>query len=103
MLRSGRAPLLIVLNNEGYLIEDFAGGRRMACNDIWAWKYSALVDVFDGHSVYKPLGLRVCTEDELDRALGEATRAQNDGRLVLLEVVLDRSDAPRLMRDLQLK
>jgi indolepyruvate decarboxylase len=103
MLRSGRAPLLIVLNNEGYLIEDFAGGRWMACNDIWAWKYSALADVFDGHGAYKPLGLRVSTEDELDRALGESARAQDDGRLVVLEVVLDRSDAPRLMRGLQLK
>jgi indolepyruvate decarboxylase len=98
MLRSGLAPLLVVLNNEGYLVEDLAGGRRMVCNDIWTWKYSALADVFDGHGAYKPLGLRVSNERELDCALAEAERAQANGRLVLLEVVLDRSDAPRLMR-----
>jgi TPP-dependent 2-oxoacid decarboxylase len=100
MLRSERAPLLVVLNNEGYLIEDIAGGRKMVCNDIWTWKYSALADAFDGRGAYKPLGLRVSTEGELDCALPEAERAQSDGRLVLLEVVLDRSDAPRLMRDI---
>jgi indolepyruvate decarboxylase len=100
MLRSERAPLLVVLNNEGYLIEDIAGGRKMVCNDIWTWKYSALADAFDGRGVYQPLGLRVSTEGELDCALPEAERAQSDGRLVLLEVVLDRSDAPRLMRDI---
>ena len=100
MLRSERAPLLVVLNNEGYLIEDIAGGRKMVCNDIWTWKYSALADAFDGRGAYQPLGLRVSTEGELDRALPEAERAQSDGRLVLLEVVLDRSDAPRLMRDI---
>jgi TPP-dependent 2-oxoacid decarboxylase len=100
MLRSERAPLLVVLNNEGYLIEDMAGGRKMVCNDIWTWKYSALADAFDGYGAYQPLGLRVSTEGELDCALPEAERAQSDGRLVLLEVVLDRSDAPRLMRDI---
>jgi len=100
MLRSERAPLLVVLNNEGYLIEDIAGGRKMVCNDIWTWKYSALADAFDGRGAYKPLGLHVSTEGELDCALPEAERAQSDGRLVLLEVVLDRSDAPRLMRDI---
>jgi indolepyruvate decarboxylase len=100
MLRSERAPLLVVLNNEGYLIEDIAGGRKMVCNDIWTWKYSALADAFDGRGAYQPRGLRVSTEGELDRALPEAERAQSDGRLVLLEVVLDRSDAPRLMRDI---
>jgi TPP-dependent 2-oxoacid decarboxylase len=100
MLRSERGPLLVVLNNEGYLIEDIAGGRKMVCNDIWTWKYSALADAFDGRGAYQPLGLRVSTEGELDCALPEAERAQSDGRLVLLEVVLDRSDAPRLMRDI---
>jgi TPP-dependent 2-oxoacid decarboxylase len=100
MLRSEQAPLLVVLNNEGYLIEDMAGGRKMVCNDIWTWRYSALADAFDGRGAHKPLGLRVSTEGELDRALPEAERAQSDGRLALLEVVLDRSDAPRLMRDI---
>jgi indolepyruvate decarboxylase len=98
MLASGQAPLLVVLNNGGYLVEDVAGGRKMVCNDLWRWRYSALPEAFDGNGQFKPLGLRVRTEDELDSALTEASRAQADGRLVLLEVVLDRDDVPRLMR-----
>jgi hypothetical protein len=57
-----------------------------------------LPDAFDGNGQFKPLGLRVRTEDELDAALTEASRVQADGRLVLLEVVLDRDDLPKLMR-----
>jgi TPP-dependent 2-oxoacid decarboxylase len=98
MLVGGQAPVLIVLNNGGYLIEDVAGGRKMVCNDLWRWRYSTLPDAFDGNGQFKPLGLRVRTEDELDAALTEASRVQADGRLVLLEVVLDRDDLPKLMR-----
>jgi len=98
MLVSGQAPLLVVLNNGGYLIEDVAGGRKMVCNDLWRWRYSTLPEALDGNGQFKPLGLRVRTEDELESALTEAGRAQADGRLVLLEVVLDRDDVPRLMR-----
>jgi indolepyruvate decarboxylase len=99
MLVSGQSPLLVVLNNGGYVIEDVAARRKMACNDLWRWRYSTLPDAFDGDGAFKPLGLRVRTEDELEAALIEAGRAQADGRLVLLEVVLDRDDVPRMMRE----
>ncbi|MFF3573319.1 alpha-keto acid decarboxylase family protein [Nocardia jiangxiensis] len=98
MLTSGHAPLIVVLNNGGYLVEDFAGGRKMACNDIWVWHYDRIPQVFDGLGKHKPLGLRVRTEDDLERALSEAEQAYIDGRLALLEIVLDRDDAPRQMR-----
>jgi indolepyruvate decarboxylase len=96
MLRTQIAPLLVVLNNTGYLIEDLVGGRRIACNDLWNWKYAALPDAFDGDEAFKPLGLRARTEQELADALHAAGQAQAEGRLVLLEAVVDRSDFPRL-------
>jgi TPP-dependent 2-oxoacid decarboxylase len=98
MLTAKHAPLLVVLNNGGYLIEDVAAGRKMTCNDLWRWRYSALPSAFDGQDEFEPLGLRVETEDELGAALTESTRAQADGRLVLLEAVLGRDDLPRIMR-----
>jgi indolepyruvate decarboxylase len=97
MMAAGQAPLIVVLNNGGYLVEDFAGGRQLACNDLWSWKYSRLPDVLDGSDQYRPLGLRVETEDQLESALHDAEQAQSDGRLVLLEFVLDRYDAKKAM------
>jgi len=104
LLTAAVAPLVLVLNNGGYVIEDaVVGGRRMACNDLWAWRYSDLPGVFDGTGEHRPLGLRVHTEDELAAALAEADKAQADGRLALIEVVLDREDMPKLLRRLNWK
>jgi hypothetical protein len=65
LLREGCAPLLVVLNNGQYVVEDLAVGQQMQANKIWVWDYSALAAGFDDHGAHQPLALRVSTDAEL--------------------------------------
>src|SRR5262249_27771411 len=97
--RQGCSPLVIVINNGGYLIEDLAiHGQHLDCDDIWVWDYAALAAAFDDRGKYRPLGLQVTTPGQLDDAMKQAAAAQNEGRMVVLDAVFARDDMPLAMR-----
>jgi indolepyruvate decarboxylase len=99
LAREGCSPLVVVVNNGGYLIEDFAiNGLRLDCDDIWVWDYAALAVAFDDRRRYSPVGLQVTMASEVAEALKKAAVGQVEGRLVVLDAVFARDDMPASMR-----
>ncbi len=97
--REGCSPLVVVINNGGYLVEDLAiYGQHLDCDDIWVWDYAALAAALDDRGRYQPLGLRVTTAAEVPDALSQAAKAQQEGRMVVLDAVFDRHDMPASMK-----
>ena len=97
--REGCSPLVVVINNGGYLVEDLAiYGQHLDCDDIWVWDYAALATALDDRGRYQPLGLRVTTAAEVPDALNQAAKAQQEGRMVVLDAVFDRHDMPASMK-----
>lgn len=88
MIRYGLKPIIFLLNNDGYTIERVIVDRPY--NDIQAWCYHKLVDVFGGG-----LGLDVHTEGELEDALDKAATAEG---LVFIELHTGRLDCPEALR-----
>jgi len=88
--RGGFNPIVIVLNNKGYLTERFLLEGKF--NDIPDWKYHKLPEV-----IGTGIGFEVRTEGELDRALSEAL--ENTESFSLLNVHLAQTDfSPGLKR-----
>ncbi|MBN1556106.1 MAG: alpha-keto acid decarboxylase family protein [Phycisphaerae bacterium] len=89
ILRDDAAPILFLLNNDGYLIERAIHDGPY--NEIRRWKYHELPPVFGG-----PTGLAVYTEGDLEEALKKARECEDE--LVFVEIVLDRNDATEALR-----
>jgi TPP-dependent 2-oxoacid decarboxylase len=87
--RFGCNPIVIVLNNGGYVTERYIldGGF----NDILPWDYSRLPEIFG-----KGRGFLVKTEGELEVALQEA--ALHTESFCLLDVRLDKMDASSTLK-----
>jgi len=100
ILRQGLAPIILVLNNGHYVIENFLrddGPKEMRYNELQTWNYHQLPMDFAG--MRKPVGLRVTTEEELETAFAAAAQAQHEGRCALIEVVVAANDIPRPLAD----
>ncbi|WP_428338975.1 alpha-keto acid decarboxylase family protein [Mycobacterium sp.] len=98
VLRHGFAPIIFVLNNGRYVIENvvgFAEPQDNAYNHLHSWDYHRLVSVFDptGNAV----GIKVHTEGELDGALHDAAKHHDQGRCTLIEVMLSPDDVPSVL------
>jgi pyruvate decarboxylase/indolepyruvate decarboxylase len=91
-LRLGTAPVVFVLNNNGYTVERVIRGPTQAYNDIQPWHHHRIAEVFGGDAI----GLRVATEDELEQALSEATQCRN--RMTVIDAVMDKMDCPDLLQ-----
>lgn len=93
--REGLAPVIVVVNNDGYTIERAIHGVTAPYNNIAAWKWTELPDALGvtGH-----LSFTARTYGELDDAFTAA--AQYQDRLVLVEAVLGQMDLPPLLADL---
>jgi indolepyruvate decarboxylase len=99
MAREGCSPLVVVVNNGGYLIEDLAiYGQLLDCDDIWVWDYPALAAALDDRGRHQPLGLRVTSAAEVPEALNKAAEAQREGRMVVIDAVFGRHDMPASMK-----
>ncbi|UFS61227.1 thiamine pyrophosphate-dependent enzyme [Subtercola endophyticus] len=97
MTRQGLAPIIVVVNNDGYTVERAIHGPNAAFNDIAAWDWTALPQAFARHAP----GIRTArveTVDALRRALVDA-RANLAG-LSLIEAVVPRLDVPPLLRSI---
>jgi indolepyruvate decarboxylase len=80
--RKGLNPIVILINNEGYLIEKFILEGKF--NDIPNWNYHKMPDLLgDG------IGFEVKTEEELDAALEKALANQNSFSILNVRVASD--------------
>jgi len=90
-LRYGLSPIVVILNNAGYLTE-----RLMmdgAFNDVLPWNYGKLPELFG-----KGRSWVIDTEDELEAALRGADDARDE--VCILDVHLDPMDASPALRRL---
>jgi TPP-dependent 2-oxoacid decarboxylase len=98
LLGQGLAPIIIVLSNGGYTIERAIHRVSAGYHQIPAWDWTALPRTVAPAS--SPVALRVSTSHELAWALNAAHYHTGAGRPVLIEAVLDASDAPLLLQEL---
>lgn len=99
LLYNNLTPVLFVINNDGYTVERYIHGPNRHYNDINMWDYKKLPEVFNGAS--KSVSFKVTNAIELDDVL-EKINTIND-KLVLVEVVMGKMDAPKLLQDLSQK
>ncbi|WFA22654.1 alpha-keto acid decarboxylase family protein [Paenibacillus mucilaginosus] len=86
-------PVIFLINNDGYTIERLVHPIDNPYNDIQPWNYDLLPHVFGEFGSF--ISLRVTDEIQLAEAL---EKAELSDRLVFIEVVMDRTDAPELLR-----
>lgn len=90
IVRQGLNPIVLVLNNKGYMTERFL--LEGSFNDIHTWAYHKIPEVLGAG-----LGLEVRTEGQLDDALAKALA--NTASFSLLNIHLDPLDkSPALER-----
>ena len=90
-VRMGLDPIVIVLNNHGYLTERFILEGKF--NDVQEWQFHKLPALFDSGE-----GFLVRTEGQLDDALTKALA--NKGKFSILNVMLDKMDSSPALRRL---
>ncbi|TMS53637.1 alpha-keto acid decarboxylase family protein [Mycobacterium sp. DBP42] len=93
--REGLAPVVVLVNNDGYTVERAIHGVTAEYNDITGWRWTELPAAL---GVPDALTFRASTYGELDDAL--TTAAATPDRMVLVEVMLGRMDIPPLLTEL---
>ncbi|KAK9898845.1 pyruvate decarboxylase [Cystobasidium minutum MCA 4210] len=97
MLRQGATPILVILNNDGYVIERQIHGKERSYNDIGSWDHMQLLSVLNKKGVPNK-SYRVSTNKELLALFNDNEFARAD-KMQLVEVMLGRQDAPRALRE----
>jgi len=92
IIRQQCNPIIFILNNKGYVIERMIHDGPY--NDIQNWSYHKLPEVFGIGAT----GLKVHTEDELEKAISAALMARD--KCVLIEVDLDPTDCSDILAEL---
>ena len=87
LIRYRRNPVIVVLNNDGYVIERMIHDGPY--NEVQMWQYSRLPEVFQTDDD-AAIGCIVQTEDELQAAV--QTADGNPDKLVLIEIRVPRTD-----------
>jgi indolepyruvate decarboxylase len=90
----GIQPVVFVLNNDGYTVERAIQSPKADYQDIVAWNWTELPAALGGTNVRTA---KVGTVRELRDALQGASAP---GQAWLIEVMLPRMDAPRLLLEL---
>lgn len=93
--REGLAPVVVVVNNDGYTVERAIHSVTADYNDITGWRWTELPAAM---GVPGALTLQVSTFGELDDALAAAAAASD--RMVFIEAVVARMDIPPLLTEL---
>ncbi|MGW1887207.1 alpha-keto acid decarboxylase family protein [Streptomyces sp. NPDC001970] len=91
LLREGCTPIVLLINNGRYTIENALHGREQRYNDIPQWNWTLLPAAMGGDSATT---MRASTPAELTTALAHAADL---GDLVLLEAVVPASDLPDML------
>jgi TPP-dependent 2-oxoacid decarboxylase len=91
MVRFGCNPLVILVNNDGYLIERVITDNSY--NDIQMWKYALLPQVF---GLPEEACFKCQTIEELDKALAYAK--SEDEHMTFVEAIFDKWDCNLLLK-----
>ncbi|KAG6856421.1 hypothetical protein H0H87_004640 [Tephrocybe sp. NHM501043] len=94
MLRVGVKPIIFVLNNKGYTIERYIHGKTRKYNDISNWTWTSLLKVLGDPEEKLSKSYTVSTKDELSKLLNDTDFA-NANKMQLVEVMMDKMDAPK--------
>ena len=93
IVRHKFAPIIIVLDNQGYGTERILHPGEWAYNEIHPWKYSKLPELLGGGRGYE-----VTTEGEFQAALDQAWGDKSG--MSLIQVHLSRSDSSQALKRL---
>ena len=93
MIRHGTRPIVILVNNRGYIIEDAI--HQGPYNKIKNWDYAGLMNVWT-NGEGKGLGLHAKTAGEMTAALA---RAKSHDGPCMIEVAIDSQDCSPDMRE----
>ncbi|KZZ90842.1 pyruvate decarboxylase [Moelleriella libera RCEF 2490] len=91
MIRHNLDVVVVLINNDGYSIERFIHGRKQAYNDIARWRYLEAPSFFGAPRDTFTASAR--TWGELGAVLDSGKLTSGRG-LAMLEVVMEREDAP---------
>ncbi|MCC7278548.1 MAG: alpha-keto acid decarboxylase family protein [Chromatiaceae bacterium] len=91
LLRQGCRPIILLVNNDGYLIERYLHQDQIY-NDLQPWRYAELPHVLGTGAITR----RVTTEGELEEALAVALAAPD--QLVFIEACVGRDASDALKR-----
>lgn len=93
MLRDGQAPVILLLNNDGYTVERAIHGAAQRYNDIASWNWTQIPPALN--AAQQAECWRVTQAIQLAEVLELLARPQ---RLSFIEVMLPKADLPELLR-----
>ncbi|EHC0228656.1 alpha-keto acid decarboxylase family protein [Salmonella enterica] len=93
MLRDGQAPVILLLNNDGYTVERAIHGAAQRYNDIASWNWTQIPPALN--AAQQAECWRVTQAIQLAEVLERLARPQ---RLSFIEVMLPKADLPELLR-----
>lgn len=93
MLRDGQAPVILMLNNDGYTVERAIHGAAQRYNDIASWNWTQIPPALN--AAQQAECWRVTQAIQLAEVLERLARPQ---RLSFIEVMLPKADLPELLR-----
>ncbi|EHP5342736.1 alpha-keto acid decarboxylase family protein [Salmonella enterica] len=93
MLRDGQAPVILLLNNDGYTVERAIHGAAQRYNDIASWNWTQIPPALNAAQQVECW--RVAQAIQLAEVLERLARPQ---RLSFIEVMLPKADLPELLR-----
>ncbi|EHP5350773.1 TPA: alpha-keto acid decarboxylase family protein [Salmonella enterica subsp. enterica serovar Hidalgo] len=93
MLRDGQAPVILLLNNDGYTVERAIHGAAQRYNDIASWNWTQIPSALN--AAQQAECWRVTQAIQLAEILERLVRPQ---RLSFIEVMLPKADLPELLR-----
>ncbi|KAF8650164.1 hypothetical protein AX16_005398 [Volvariella volvacea WC 439] len=96
MIRKGLKPIVFLLNNSGYTIERYIHGKHRHYNDIADWKWTGLLDALSDRT-HSTRSYSVKDKDELNNLLN-STKFAHGQCIQLVEVMMDKLDAPRALK-----
>ncbi|KAI9261719.1 pyruvate decarboxylase PdcB [Sporodiniella umbellata] len=105
-LRHGLTPVILLLNNNGYLVEKLIHGPNRSYNNFQMWNYGKSLDYFGGRLEINgntdpfKIGFEglVSTRDEFEVAMQQTK--ENPNQIHFIEVVMPQFDAPREIKRL---
>ncbi|PXM74564.1 alpha-keto acid decarboxylase family protein [Salmonella enterica] len=93
MLRDGQAPVILLLNNDGYTVERAIHGAAQRYNDIASWNWTQIPPALN--AAQQAECWRGTPAIQLAEVLERLARPQ---RLSFIEVMLPKADLPELLR-----
>ncbi|EGG06838.1 uncharacterized protein MELLADRAFT_106352 [Melampsora larici-populina 98AG31] len=93
MIRAGVKPIIVVLNNDGYVVERLIHGMTRKYNEIQPWKWTGILDLFNPEKTTSTATYLIETREEFIQLLRNSDFQKAD-KIQLVEVRLGREDGP---------